>query len=138
MSKPNSISQFERFYLAAIGVDLVNTILSWSEREERALLTPQMFGNATLPLTTAIGFGIALLLWFFVAHRGSVIAKWIVTVFVTLALAWTLYAIPTGRYSLGLSGLLGLFSTVLQAYAVVMLFRRDAGRWFGATPGAVA
>ena len=138
MSRPNSIIQFERFYLAAIGVDGVNTALSWSEREERALLTPQMFGNATLPLTTAIGFGIALLLWFFVARKGSRIAKWIVTIFVALALAWTLYAIPSGRYSLGLSGLLGLFSTVLQGYAIAMLFRPDARPWFGAKAGAVA
>ncbi len=97
-----------------------------------------MFGDATLPLKTAIGFGIALLLWVLVARKGSVIAKWVLTVFVALALLWTLYAIPTGRYSLGLSGLLGLFSTVLQAYAVVMLFRADARPWFGAKAGAVA
>jgi hypothetical protein len=138
MSRPNSIIQFERFYLAAIGVDVVNTVLSWSEREERALLTPQMFGSATLPLTTALGFGIAVLLWFFVARNGSMIAKWVVTIFVALALAWTLYAIPTGQYSMGLSGLLGLFSTVLQAYAVAMLFRPDARPWFGAKAGVVA
>lgn len=131
MIRPNSIIQFERFYLAAIGVDAVNTVLSWSDREERALLQPQMFGDLTLPVVTAIGFGIALLLWFFVARQGSAIAKWILTIFVTVALAWTLYAIPTGRYSLGLSGLLGLFSTVLQAYSAWLLFRPDAGPWFG-------
>ena len=138
MGRPNSIIQFERFYLAAIGVDVVNTILSWSEREERALLQPQMFGDATLPLMTAIGFGIALLLWFFIARKGSAIAKWVLAVFVVLALGWTLYAIPTGHYSMGLSGLLGLFSTVLQAYAAAMLFRGDAKPWFGAKTGVVA
>lgn len=138
MERPKSIIQFERFYLAAIGVDVVNTVLSWSEREERALLKPQMFGDATLPLMTAIGFVIALVLWFLIARKGSMIAKWILAIFIALALAWTLYAIPSGRYSLGLSGLLGLFSTVLQAYAVVMLFRPDARPWFGARAGAAA
>jgi hypothetical protein len=132
MIRPTSIIQFERFYLAAIGVDVVNTILSWTAREERALLEPQMLGDATLPVMTAVGFGIALLLWFFIARQGSGIAKWVLAVFVTVALAWTLYAIPTGRYSMGLSGLLGLFSTVLQAYSVWMLFRPDARPWFGA------
>ena len=138
MIKPNSISQFERFYLVAIGVDVVNTVLSWSDREARALLQPQMLGEATLPVMTAISFGIALLLWFFIARRGSAIAKWVLTIIVTVALVWTLYAIPTGRYSLGLSGLLGLFSTVLQAYSVWMLFRPDARPWFGAKKELVA
>lgn len=132
MSRPNSIIQFERFYLAAIGVDVVNTVLSWSDREARALLEPQMFGDLTLPATTAVGFGVALLLWFFIARQGSAIAKWILAIFVALALVWTLYAVPTGRYSLGLSGLLGVFSTVLQAYSVWLLFRPDARPWFGA------
>lgn len=132
MIRPTSIIQFERFYVAAIGVDAINTVLSWTAREERALLEPQMLGNATLPVMTAIGFAIALLLWFFIARRGSAIAKWVLTIFVTVALVWSLYAIPTGRYSMGLNGLLGLFSTVLQAYSVWMLFRPDAKPWFGA------
>ncbi|MEO7170733.1 MAG: hypothetical protein V4610_13860 [Pseudomonadota bacterium] len=138
MIRPTSIIQFERFYLAAIGVDAVNTILSWSDQQERALLHHQMFGDLTLPLTTVAGFGLALLLWFLVARQGSAIAKWALAIFVGLALAWTLYAIPTGHYSIGLSGLLGLFSTVLQAYAVAMLFRGDARPWFGAKTGAGA
>ena len=131
MIRPTSIIQFERFYVAAIGVDAINTVLSWTAREERALLEPQMLGNATLPVMTAIGFAIALLLWFFIARRGSAIAKWVLTIFVTVALVWSLYAIPTGRYSMGMSGLLGLFSTVLQAYSVWMLFRPNAKPWFG-------
>jgi len=138
MNRPHSIIQFERFYLVAIGVDVVNTILSWSEREERALLHPQMFGNATMLLTTAINLGIALLLWFLVARLGSAIAKWVLSIFVVLALGWTLYAIPTGHYSMGLSGLLGLFSTVLQVYAAAMLFKGDTKPWFGAKRGVAA
>ena len=136
--RPNSIIQFERFYLAAIGVDIVNTILSWTDWEERALLHPQMLGDMTLPVTTAIGFAVSLLLWFLIARRRSNVAKWLLTVFVLLALVWTVYAIPTGRYALGLSGLLGVFSTVLQAYAVWLLFRADARRWFGGVQESVA
>ena len=128
--RPNSIIQFERFYLAAIGVDVVNTILSWTDWQERALLHPQMLGEMTLPVTTAIGFAVSLLLWFLIARRRSNVAKWLLTLFVLLALVWTVYAIPMGRYALGLSGLLGVFSTVLQAYAVWLMFRADARRWF--------
>lgn len=136
--RPNSIIQFERFYLAAIGVDVVNTILSWTDWQERALLHPQMFGEMTLPVTTAIGFAVSLLLWFLIARRRSNVAKWLLTLFVLLALVWTVYAIPMGRYALGLSGLLGVFSTVLQAYAVWLLFRADARRWFGGAQESAA
>ena len=136
--RPNSIIQFERFYLAAIGVDVVNTILSWTDWQERALLHPQMLGEMTLPVTTAIGFAVSLLLWFLIARRRSNVAKWLLTLFVLLALVWTVYAIPMGRYALGLSGLLGVFSTVLQAYAVWLLFRADARRWFGGVQESAA
>jgi hypothetical protein len=74
---------------------------------------------------------IGLILWYFIARQGSVIAKWIMTALVAMAVAISLYAltkpIPVqGRSMLALAGL----TELLKVFAVTRLFTADARGWF--------
>lgn len=130
MTRPQSIIWFERFYLGALALGLLNTMLNWSVIQQQlgtsaaSSILPGWF----MPAILGIAFAINLLLWYLVARRRSVVAKWFVTVL----------------FIIGLFGLLGLvrgqvpgrivpftiLNYLLNAAAVVMLFRPDTKRWF--------
>ncbi len=132
--RPQSIVIFERLYLASVALGLLFTAQNWSARE--ALLarnpTAAQFGWIG-PATTAVGLLIALALWYFVARRGSVVAKWIVTVFAVWA------AVLLALYLFGLAAIDGRLVTILTGAAqnllyvasAVMLHRADSRAWFG-------
>jgi asparagine N-glycosylation enzyme membrane subunit Stt3 len=124
-SRPQSIVNFERCYLGAFVLGLVNTALAWSATRAMFDASPQaaMLGGWFLTATTLIGFAITLALWYFIARKGSAVAKWIVVV--------SLFALLMGTYPAGLSGAIGIFNTVLQAVAVSFLFKPDTKGWFG-------
>ncbi|WP_174298439.1 hypothetical protein [Sphingomonas bacterium] len=134
--RPISIVNFERCYLGAIVVGLVNSLLV----VPAMLRTPQV-AQATATLGTgflygsiAIGIAITLLLWYFAARRASVVAKWIIVVFFAFGVLGLVRNAMAG-FPAGLSGVLSIVALVLQAVAVYLLFRPDANAWFrgGAT-----
>ncbi|WP_260598215.1 hypothetical protein [Sphingomonas endolithica] len=137
-NRPISIVNFERCYLGAFAIGLVNTAMSW--QATTAKLAPQaaMFGTWYLPAVTLIGFAITLALWYFIARRGSAVAKWIATVFLVLGLLGLLITLPMGTYPKGIGGILGIVSTVLQVIAIWLLFRPDTKVWFGETKADAA
>lgn len=132
--RPHSIVLFERLYLASIAVGLIFTWQNWTARE--ALLARSsaaaQFGWLG-PATTAFGLIVAVALWYFVARRGSVVAKWIVTAFAVWAavlVALYLFGLATvaGRSTVIVTGLV---QNILYVVAAVMLHRADTRAWFG-------
>ncbi|HEX8484281.1 hypothetical protein [Sphingomonas sp.] len=133
MTRPISIVRFDYCYLGALVVGAVNAALNWQRYTAMPAVRDAqvMFGAWYLPTVTAIGYLIPLLLWYFVARRGSVVAKWIVVVLFGLGMVGLLIALAMGTMASGLGGVLSVVAIVLNAVAVWLLFRPDARAWFG-------
>ncbi|CAN5683397.1 hypothetical protein BH11PSE6_BH11PSE6_26870 [soil metagenome] len=136
VQRPKSIVMFERCYLAAFAISLVSTVLLWSSLNEQFGAQELLLGGWFLPTVTVIGFAIPLLLWYFIALRGSDVAKWIATALVALGVAGTIFSLALGRYTPNAAGLLGLVRVALQIVAIWFLFRPDTRVWFGGKPQA--
>ncbi len=138
MTRPPSIVNFERCYLGALLVAAVNSALNW----QRMMAVPAVaqaqvaIGSWYVPVTTALGYLIPLILWYFAARRASVVAKWIVVVLFGLGVLGLAAGLAMGTMSAGLGGVLSVVSFVLNAVAVWLLFRPDARAWFGETAAA--
>ncbi|MEP9401902.1 hypothetical protein [Sphingomonas sp. VNH70] len=133
--RPPSIVRFDRFYLLAIAVGLIGTILDWPNLiamidNDPSFAPVRAIGGTLAAAFTGIGILISLTLWYFVARRGSVVAKWIVTVFTALSLGSLLLGISSGAVSGDVAGVLRMVGVVLQLIATIALFRRDARPWF--------
>lgn len=125
--RPRSIELFEKLYLGAAGVGLLNALVNYGALREQAVATGT--AAATPLLGAAIGLGINLLFWFFIARRASNVAKWIMTVMtalglVSLGLMWSVLG-AYGPVYLTLNAV----TTALQVAALVCLFRADAAAW---------
>lgn len=130
--RPQSIVNFERLYLGALALGIVNTILSWNDTMAQVKQQPnaEILGPDFVYIVTGLSILIPLILWYFIARKASVVAKWILVVLFLLGLAGTFMMISGGTYPKGLSGILGGVTTLLQAGAIWMLFKPDAKAWF--------
>jgi hypothetical protein len=130
--RPASIVNFERLYLGAIVVGIINTILSWEQAKATLAAQPNsaILGPDFLYIVAALSILVPLLLWYFIAKKASVVAKWILVVLFLLGLIGTLMTIQAGTYPQGIYAALTALTTLLQAGAVWMLFRPDAKAWF--------
>lgn len=122
--RPASIKLFERLYLGSLAIGLVNSAIIVTSVSEAELATEgtSFFGI----LATALV--ISLLLWFFVAHRRSSIAKWILIALFALGLLGLPAILTEGAFDL--TDGLTVATWLLQAAAIWMLFRPDAAEWF--------
>ena len=138
MQRPPSIINFERLYLGALALGLVNTVLTWSTylRVPAVIQAQAAIGDWYLPTVTAIGFIIPLIFWYLAARRASVVAKWFTTVFFGFSLLGVLIGVGMGSYPSSLAAVLSVVAVVLNAVAVWMLFKSDAKTWFGEHPDA--
>lgn len=132
--RPDSIIKFERFYLGALAVGVVNAALGWGATQEYMAKDPAVaaagLGSGFLISTMVIGFAIPLLLWYFIAKRGSNIAKWILVALFAFGLLGLVFSFNQTLAIHGAMGLVfGLIAFVLQAAAVFMLFKPDAVEW---------
>jgi hypothetical protein len=132
MQRPVSIVNFERFYLGAVVVGLINTGLGWRAMQETTQIRQAnvMFGPALLPISIAIGLAVSGLLWFFAARKGSVVAKWIIVVFFALSVIGLVSKVASHSFPSTLAMLLSLLTVALNGAAVWMLFRPDTKIWF--------
>ncbi|KQN37361.1 hypothetical protein ASG37_09875 [Sphingomonas sp. Leaf407] len=135
MVRPASIVRFDRFYLLAIVVGLIGTILQWPQlmamiETDPSFAPVRSAGVVLAAIFAGAGVLISLLLWYLVARRGSTVAKWIVTAFTALSLGSLLLGISSGSVASDTTGILRMVAVVLQLIAVIALFRRDARPWF--------
>jgi hypothetical protein len=137
MTRPPSIVNFERCYLGALLIGAVNAALNW----ERMMAMPAVqqarvtIGEWYLPATTALGYLIPLVLWYFAARRASVVAKWVIVVLFGLGVLGLLAGLALGTMASDLGGVLSVVAFVLNAIAVFLLFKPDARAWFGERTG---
>jgi hypothetical protein len=129
--RPESIGRFDLFYLGSLALSVVNFFLEHANYV--ATIEAQARGGGVLTGTTAVDIvfacwaAVMLLLWYLVAWRRNVIAKWIIIVLV----AFSLIALLPG---LGTSGfttvkLVSLLSVFLSIVAVYFLFQPDTKAW---------
>lgn len=139
MERPVSIVWFERCYLGAILVGLVNTAVRWPQMMAQLADNPSVgqlgpsFAPTVAVLSIVLGVLISLLLWFFTARRRAVVTKWIITIFFVLSLLAIGFSAMMHTFPGGLSGVLSVVALVLNALAVWSLFRPDAEAWFAGT-----
>ncbi|MFM6830883.1 MAG: hypothetical protein ACKOVA_11210 [Novosphingobium sp.] len=131
--RPASIVTFDRLYLVATGLGLVNSFMSIGQLQARIDAMPQLRaiggGSGFIYGAIAAGAAISLLLWFAVAYKRSSLAKWILVAFTALAII----NLPGALRQLGSGGLGVLVSVAVEALRIValsFLFRADAKAWF--------
>lgn len=142
MERPVSIVWFERCYLGALVVGLVNFALQWPTMMAQLADNPQVaqLGSTFAPtvaiVSVAISTAISLLLWFLAARKRAVVAKWIITVFFVIGVLFTVFNAIGHKLPAGIGGVLAIVALVLNGVAVWQLFRPDAEAWFarGSTP----
>ena len=130
--RPHSIILFEKVFLAAVALGIVNSLLSWGTMtamlDDPAMRAAGM-GSGFIVFSLVIGTIISLLLWYFIARRASNVAKWIYVAIIALGVLTMVVnfanpAIPKGLYLIG-----ALIVLVLELYAGWLLFRPDAKVW---------
>lgn len=133
MIRPKSIELFERCYLGGWAVGLINTVIRWSDMQSdpRIVEATQAVGTGPLLAVSVIGLLIPLILWFFIARKGSVIAKWILVVITAIGVVSLAFSLARGALPTSVGGLLGLVGITLNIVAATLLFRPDAKLWFG-------
>jgi hypothetical protein len=130
--RPNSIVQFDRFYLGAIVVGLINNLLTWNQTQAMLAdpnVNPAGLGTGFQIGSMVVGLAISLLLWWLVSRKASNIAKWIIVVLFGLGLIGVLMSIGTMMQLGMLSAVVALVGVALQGFAVFMLFKPDAVAW---------
>ena len=137
--RPRSIVLFERIYwlhtlFAALwlgwfylGEGRIGTTLRTDTSEGSRNLLSLISGGLSL-----VSIGLALLLCFFIARRGSTVAKWIFVFFFALAVLGM--AVNVSVYLRGLGSVITLgaaaFSVALRMLCLYLLFRPEANAWF--------
>lgn len=135
MTRPKSIQLFERVVLLAILLSIAGTALGL----ERTVAMVQQFGFGTAFVigVQAIGVAVMLLLLYFIARRGSIVAKWIFTVIVLLGainIALNFNVVLAQGVTAGLS----IAQLALQLFGIWLLFRSDSAPWFNGSGGEPA
>ena len=143
MKRPQSIVLFERLYLAAWVIGLVSTVVTWQASQAMLMRNPAVaeYGAGFLFVTAGVRLLLPLLLWYFVARRGSVVAKWLLVALFAVGVIGLAWAAALGTIHLNSGTLITLVVFALQGAGVAMLFRPDARGWFreggsGASIGA--
>lgn len=136
--KPNSITQFERLYLASILVWLVSSALSYGQTvaELKARSPGTEFGVGALVTIQILVCAIAAGLWFLIVRRHSALGKWILSIWFlisTCLVTLNLYATGLG---FNLAMLTSLIAYGLGAWGLSYLFKPDAEAWLGKAPSA--
>ena len=121
---------FERVLLAALAIDLVNNLLSWTAIAEAlpgAGVPPHPLLALALAFVPSL-FG--LMFWYFIVRRRSRVAKWLLTLFVALGTLGFAAILAregdlAGHPMLILAGL----SELLKSYSASRLFTAEARAW---------
>jgi hypothetical protein len=136
--RPVSIVNFERLYLTAVAIGLVNSMLTWDRSVAMVSAQPGLgFGSGLVVASLVIGLLIQLLLWYFIARRASVVAKWILVILFVIGVLYWLSTLSGNPSFSGITAILGVAAVVVQAAAIWMLFRPDAKAWFSGSGATI-
>jgi hypothetical protein len=129
--RPQSIIMFERLFLGSLAISAVITAIGYGDLESTlgSDLEQLGIGMGFVLASVAVIFAIYLLLWYLIAHKAAVVAKWILVVLVALGVVFSIPAFLQVQFDL-MTGL-NLAAYVLQVASLVYLFRADAVAWFG-------
>ena len=136
--RPQAIVRFEWLYWAAFAIGLFSTYQTWAIQQNLLANNSAVGGMAWLPYASVVGrVALTVLLWFFVARRPSVIAKWVVVIFAVYgAVLLALLAMSLMRGSAPLNLVLpSALQNILYIAAAATLFSADARAWFGEDQG---
>ena len=129
--QPESIRKFTLFYLGSLVVSLVATFVGYdvltAQLEAQSAATGLAVSSGTIIAGIVLNVAITLLLWYLVARKGFVIAKWIIVLFFLFTLVTSISGIFAG--GLAVHEGLSLLAIVLTAAAVYFLFQPDAKAW---------
>ena len=144
MIRPRSIRLFELLFLGALLLTLVGTVLVWPSLLEQAAVQAQAARLGSGALATIAGVSVAfvvlveLLLWFFIARRASVIAKWLLVLFTAYNVYSLVGTVQAGAEWSTVAGILSAVALLMQVIAVLLLFTPDARAWFDGEPEELA
>ena len=132
--RPPSIVMFERLFLASLALSVIGFVVSYDAAMEQLAAEPVMeslgLGAGLVIGTMVFVTAIYLLLWFLIAHKASVVAKWILVVFTAIGVASFVTTLAIATIPWDPAALLGVVMYALEIAAVVFLFRDDAKAWF--------
>ena len=115
--RPASIILFGRLYAIAILAGLIANVIA-------------LFAGTETMLRAALFTSINVALWYLIARRGSVIAKWIFVVLIVLATAGAGVSVYYHLLAAGIRGMLAAITIGLEIACVILVFRPDARAWF--------
>ncbi|WP_375390450.1 hypothetical protein [uncultured Sphingomonas sp.] len=144
MARPRVIRVFELLFLGSLALTLAGAVLVWPAMVEQAATKSGASGLSATALNAIVAAGVAiaalvtLVLWFFIARRGSAVAKWLLVLFTVYNVYATATSMQGGATWGSLSGGLSLAALALQVAAVAMLFTPGAIAWFAGAPEEVA
>ena len=132
--RPQSIIWFERLYVAAFVLGVLSIVQTWGIQTAMLDSDPRLASMPWVPYASlAVRMVLAGALWYFVARKGSVIAKWIVVLLAAygaVLLALLLFGLVQGSAPLAIVAPSAL-QNILYIAAVALLFRPDTRPWFG-------
>ena len=128
--RPPSIRLFEKLYLLTIVLGLVALAFSWNSMTGFAQARAGRDAASGLLIAAAVlGVLIPLLLLYFIARRGSNVAKWIFVVLSAFSVLSFVAGIANPELPKDALFLLNVVSLGLTLYCAWLLFRPDARAW---------
>ena len=117
--RPKSMMWFDIAFLGSLVAQGASLAVAWEANRGQL----PVFGT---------GIAVSLLLWFFVSHWGSNVARWLLALLVGAQVLVTASALLSAAFWSSPGGLLIALSLVLQVAAIVFLFRPETRPWFTA------
>ncbi|HYI64692.1 MAG TPA: hypothetical protein VEW71_07390 [Allosphingosinicella sp.] len=130
--RPRSIVYFERILFSILVLGTANGILNWRRSNELLAAQPEL-GRYWSGYLAFLIFASALLylsLWYFIARRRSVLAKWIFMAGVAANVLNRLPRLVRGELNPVALEVLSDIVLLLFIVAAWLLFRPDAKTWF--------
>ena len=132
---PRSIWLFERTLWVALAIDLINNFVAWPMLAANLAMRGIAPNPVLMFISCSMSAVIGLILWYSIARRRSVVAKWIFVALIVIAVAAFIAsfagpAAPQAQLMLAFAAV----SEVLKVYAVTRLFTGEAKAWFAGKP----
>lgn len=134
--RPPSIVNFERIVLATLFLGLVGSWLNWDQA--RTVAADAGMGTGFVLTVQVISVVVTLILLYFIARKGSPVAKWIYVVITVLGVIGGLANPAKLLESGGATVVVAIAQILLSLVALWFLFRPDAKAWFAEGRGESA